>query len=58
VKESKSKPNISIRIDPEILHKAKIAAVTEKKTLGDWLGEAIKCQITRENRRKASKNVI
>ena len=34
-------PNTSIRIDPEVLHQARIAAVTEKKTLGAWLAEAI-----------------
>jgi predicted HicB family RNase H-like nuclease len=34
-------PNTSIRIDPDILHQARIAAVTQKKTLGRWLEEAI-----------------
>lgn len=41
MKESKSKPNVSIRIDKDILHQAKIAAVTAKKSLGVWLAEAI-----------------
>jgi predicted HicB family RNase H-like nuclease len=40
-------PNTSIRINPEILHLAKIQAVTEKKTLGEWLEEAIKEKIER-----------
>ena len=48
MKESKSKPNVSIRIDPEVLHQAKIAAVTARKTLGEWLEEAIKQKIERE----------
>ena len=48
MKENKSKPNVSIRIDKDILHKAKVAAVTEKKTLGEWLEEAIKQKIERE----------
>ena len=48
MKESKSKPNVSIRINPEILHQARIAAVTAKKTLGEWLEEAIKEKIKRE----------
>jgi predicted HicB family RNase H-like nuclease len=42
MKESKSKPNVSIRIDPEVLHQAKVEAVKTKKTLGAWLEEAIK----------------
>ena len=48
MKETKSKPNLSIRIDPEVLHQAKIAAVTAKRTLGEWLEEAIKEKILRE----------
>ena len=43
-----SKPNVSIRIDKEILHQAKIASVTAKKTLGEWLEEAIKERIGKE----------
>lgn len=31
----------SIRINLEILHQARVAAVTERKTLGQWLEEAI-----------------
>jgi predicted HicB family RNase H-like nuclease len=50
MKQSKSKPNMSIRIDPEILHKAKVAAVTAKKTLGEWLEQAIIEKISREDR--------
>ena len=34
-------PNTSIRIDPDVLHQARIAAVTQRKTLGHWLEEAI-----------------
>lgn len=34
-------PNTSIRINPDVLHQARIAAVTQKKTLGRWLEEAI-----------------
>lgn len=45
MKESKSKPNVSIRIDKDILHQAKIASVTAKKTLGEWLEEAIREKI-------------
>jgi len=35
------KPNSSIRVDLDILHQARVAAVTQKKTLGQWLEEAI-----------------
>ena len=38
----------SIRANPEILHQARIAAVTQKKTLGQWLEEAIVEKIERE----------
>ena len=48
MKESKSKPNVSIRIDPEILHQAKVAAVTAKVTLGTWLETAIQEKLKRE----------
>ncbi|MFC1924414.1 hypothetical protein ACFLXA_03505 [Chloroflexota bacterium] len=48
MKESKSKPNVSIRIDPDVLHEAKVEAVKAKKTLGEWLEEAIKEKIGRE----------
>ncbi|MDD4876954.1 MAG: hypothetical protein PHQ86_07510 [Dehalococcoidales bacterium] len=47
MKETKSKPNVSIRIDPEVLHKAKVAAVTSKMTVGTWLEEAIREKIER-----------
>jgi predicted HicB family RNase H-like nuclease len=48
MKDSKSKPNVSIRIDPEILHKAKVEAVKAKVTLGKWLEQAINEKIKRE----------
>jgi len=41
-------PNISIRINPDIHHKAKIAAVTRKLTIGSWLEEAIKEKVERD----------
>lgn len=44
------KPNTSIRVDPEVLHKARVAAVTQKKTLGQWLEEAIIGKIEREQK--------
>ena len=44
------KPNTSIRVDPDILHQARVAAVTQKKTLGQWLEEAIVEKIEREQK--------
>lgn len=41
MKESKAKPTTSVRVDPQVLHQARIAAVTAKKTLGKWLEESI-----------------
>ncbi|MFC1954864.1 hypothetical protein ACFLVZ_03490 [Chloroflexota bacterium] len=48
MKDSKSKPHTSIRIDPEVFYQAKVSAVIKKKTLGNWLEEAIKEKIERE----------
>ncbi len=47
-------PNTSIRVDLDILHKARVAAVTEKKTMGQWLAEAILEKIERD--KEASKD--
>ena len=49
MKASKSKPNVSIRIDKEILHQAKIEAVKANTTLGEWLEEAIYEKLKRES---------
>jgi predicted HicB family RNase H-like nuclease len=46
------RPNLSIRMDREVLHQARIAAVTQKKTLGQWLEEAIVEKIERERKLK------
>lgn len=42
------RPNVSIRIDPEVLHQARVTAVTAKTTLGQWLEQAITEKIERE----------
>ena len=49
-------PATSIRIDPEVLHQARIAAVTQKKTMGKWLEEAIRDKL--EKTRKAERKGI
>jgi len=41
-------PNISIRINPDAYHVARIAAVTARQTLGQWLEEAIREKLERE----------
>jgi len=42
------KPNSSVRVDLDVLHQARIAAVIRKKTLGQWLEDAILEKIDRE----------
>ena len=44
------KPNTSIRVDLDILHQARVAAVSQKKTLGQWLEEAIVEKIERDQK--------
>ena len=41
-------PSTSVRMNPEALHKARIAAVTEKRTLADWLEQAINEKLERD----------
>ena len=50
MKEKHRWPTTSIRVNPEALHQARVAAVTQKKTLGQWLEEAIVEKIEREQR--------
>jgi predicted HicB family RNase H-like nuclease len=44
------RPNLSVRMNPEVLHQARVAAVIHKKTLGQWLEEAILEKIKREQK--------
>ena len=41
-------PNISLRINPDAYHAARIEAVTARKTVGQWIEEAINEKIERE----------
>ena len=41
-------PNISLRITPDAYHAARIEAVSARKTVGQWLEEAINEKIERE----------
>jgi predicted HicB family RNase H-like nuclease len=52
MKEKHRWPTTSIRVNPEALHQARVAAVTQKKTLGQWLEEAIVEKIERERKLK------
>ena len=47
-------PNKSIRINPDAYHEARVAAVTSKKTLGEWLEDAIREKLARD---KGNRNV-
>ena len=41
-------PNISLRINPDAYYVTRIEAVTARKTLGQWIEEAISEKIERE----------
>ncbi len=43
-------PTYSIRINPEAVHDARVAALTARKALGEWLEEAIREKREREGR--------
>jgi len=40
----------NVKIDPEALHRARVEALRSKKTLGEWLEEAIDEKIEREQK--------
>ena len=42
------KPNSSVRVDLDVLHQARVAAVTQRKPIGQWLEEAILEKVERE----------
>lgn len=48
MKEKHRWPTTSIRLNPEVHQQARIAAVTQKRTLGQWLEEAIAEKIEKE----------
>ncbi len=55
MKKKRSKPAVGVRVDPDILHRARVRAVMQKKTLGRWLEEAIINKL--ESEEKSSKEV-
>ena len=53
---SDTKSNSSLRIDRELLHQARVAALIDRKTLAQWFEEAVKQKLRREqasDRRRA-----
>jgi len=55
MEKKKAKPAVGVRVDPDILHRARVRAVMQKKTLGRWLEEAIIAKL--ESEEKSSKEV-
>ena len=41
----------NVLINPDALHKARVEALREKKTLGEWLEEVIEEKIEREQKK-------
>ena len=50
MKSGEPRPISAIRVKPDILHQARVAAVIRKKTLGQWLEEAIVEKVERERK--------
>ena len=50
MKQTKHWPNLSIRLSPEGLKMAKIAAAAANSTIGRWLAEAIEEKIQRQQK--------
>ena len=41
----------NVKVDPEVLHRARVEALCSKKSLGEWLEEAINEKIERKQRK-------
>jgi len=41
----------NVKINPETLHRARVEALRSKKTLGEWLEQAIEEKIEREEKK-------
>ncbi len=50
--DKKRREAVGIRIERDLLHQAKIAAVIQRMTLGRWLEEAIEEKVQRERERE------
>ena len=49
MRRKEERPVSAIRVKPDILYQARVSAVTQRKTLGQWLEEAIAEKIERES---------
>jgi len=52
MRDKQRREAVGIRIDRNLLHQAKIAAVIQRMTLGRWLEEAIEEKVQRERERE------
>jgi hypothetical protein len=50
MKQMKHWPNLSIRLNPNALQMAKVAAAASNSTIGRWLAEAIEEKIERQRK--------
>lgn len=50
MKQTKNWPNLSIRLSPEALKMAKMAAAASYSTIGRWLAEAIEEKAQRQRK--------
>ena len=41
----------NIKINPDVLHEARVEALRSRKTLGEWLEEAIQEKVAREEKK-------
>jgi len=40
----------NVKINPDVLHEARVEALRSRKTLGEWLEDAIEEKVAREER--------
>jgi len=50
MRQTKHWPNLSIRLNPDALKVAKVAAASSNSTIGRWLAEAIEEKIERQRK--------
>ena len=50
MKKAETWPNLSIRLNPEALKTAKIAAAALNVTIGKWIAEAIEEKVERQRK--------
>ena len=41
----------NVKINPDVLHEARVEALRSRKTLGEWLEEAIQEKVAREEKK-------